>query len=188
MWWLCIFLIPSGLFFGAFIRREFGAAILTKIVRRTIVKTLNKNGLTTLSGTGRQWYENLQLWTDAPISVIVFRRGKPVGFVGIQKYGRTLQVLQMQGFKEVGGGAPDQLQHLLIDAVENAARALRCNSVAIVMAYHQDYYHAHEGDESWPPERLLALQARMRHVYDEIPRSRGYEEARPWNVKALNRE
>jgi hypothetical protein len=141
-----------------------------------------------VKGRREQEFEGRKFFAEAPLSVLIERRGVLSGIIGIEQAGRTLRVVQLQGFRRAQFHDIEPGEYLLSIA-ETIAHTLSLRRIAVLAAEYNDYYDVEESRRSLA-ERL-AQQERMRRMYNQSAQKRGYirKRNRPrWWVKELNGE
>lgn len=125
----------------------------------------------------------IEVWSDANFVVVVQRNGRPVGLIGFEITEDSIEVKQLQGIKGSKLYGIDISDHFLALA-EEIARRLHKRYVRVIHAHLTTYYELDELHDLYP--KLYAHQNRLRQIYNNGPRKRGYQPmGTDWYTKEL---
>lgn len=110
--------------------------------------------------------------SDARFLVIVKKDDRVIGMIGFDLTSRSLLVRQLQGIRGLNVKGIDLAAYLL-ECAEKIAQILHLEVVKVQLACHNLYYDLSDEHPLYP--RLFSHRKRLARIYDETPRSRGYE-------------
>lgn len=122
--------------------------------------------------------ENI-LHFDAPLAVVVKRKGKLAGVVGFEILGSTILIRQLQGAPKASFHDGTSAQAYLLDCAEHIAKALRMRTIRIVDADTAIAYREASPIEDRPSE---IAKTHMRRNYS-YPAEVGYTQQYFWRLR-----
>ncbi len=131
----------------------------------------------------RRAKSEIELWSDTNFVVVVQRKDRPVGLIGFEITEDSIEIKQLQGIK--GSKLHDiDIGDQFLTWAEEIACTLHKRYVKVIHAHLTTYYELDELHDLYP--QLYAHQNRLRQIYNDGPKKRGYQPmGTDWYVKKL---
>jgi hypothetical protein len=116
---------------------------------------------------------------DAPITVLVSRKGKVAGIVGFEIVGSTLLVRQLQGAPKANFHDGTRAEAYLLECAERVATALRMPTIRVLTPEAAIAYRD-AAPETDRPSEIAKLHMRKMYSY---PAEAGYRKSFFWRLR-----